>query len=158
MASFKKLKGLYHKLIHSHATPEEVAQGFALGIFISLTPTIGIQTLLAIGMAALLKKNEIAAIVGVWLTNPLTFLPIYFFTYRLGHLFLGEVSPKPLKPEGIVDFFHIGGDLLIPLWLGGFTVGIVAAVISYYMARWFYPYLKKKSAVLKHKIEEKLHH
>ncbi len=70
-------------------TPDEIAKGFALGVFVGLTPTMGIQIPIAIVVAMLLKKNKIAAAIGVWVTNPLTAPFIYAFEYEMGRILLG---------------------------------------------------------------------
>ena len=137
-------KKLVLNLILSHASPEEVAQGFALGTFISMTPLLGLHTLLAVIAAALLKKNEIATILGAWVVNPLTLFPIYYFTYRMGHLILGTPHSKELRPESIKDFFHIGANLMRPLWIGGLFVGLISAIVGYYLMLWLYPLIKAK--------------
>lgn len=140
----EKIKAYFSKLLHSHASPEEVAQGFALGVFISMTPTLGLHMVLAIVFAAILKKNEIAAFMGVWVVNPLTMFPIYYFIYRTGRLVLGKISPVGLKPESIRDFFHLSGDILFPLWVGGIIVGLISALLGYYAVKWAYPGLKSR--------------
>lgn len=137
-------KKLFQKLIFSHAETDDVAQGFALGVFISMTPLLGLHTLLAVIVAAFFKKNEVAAILGAWLVNPLTLFPIYYFTYRVGHLILGTAHHRELRPESIKDFFHIGTELIRPLWIGGLAVGLISALISFYLVTWLYPAFRAK--------------
>ena len=67
---------LYLRFIRLRGTAEEVARGMALGVFIGLTPTMGIQMPLAFFFAMLLKENKIAAVIGVWISNPMTAIPI----------------------------------------------------------------------------------
>lgn len=143
MKPLQKLKSLYHSLIHSHATPEEVAWGFALGIFVAMTPTLGLHTIIVIALAALLKKNEIAAVIGVWVVNPVTLFPVFYFIYKVGLWILREPARRELRPESLTDFFHLGGKLVAPLWAGGIVVGLISALVSFYLVKWIYPYLRK---------------
>ena len=147
-----KIKHYYTALIHSHATPEEVAGGVALGVFISMTPALGLHMILAAGFAALFKKNTIAAALGTWVVNPLTLFPIYYFTHRLGQVIMREPQDKIFRPDSIKDFFHLGGELMAPLWLGGVVVGLVAAILSYFAVKGLYPVLKRKKKTIKDKL------
>ncbi|MBI4410911.1 MAG: DUF2062 domain-containing protein [Deltaproteobacteria bacterium] len=149
-----KIKHYYNALIHSHATPEEVAGGFALGVFVSMTPTLGLHMILAAGFAALFKKNAIAAALGTWVTNPLTLFPVYYFTHRVGQTMMGESRLKILRPDSIRDLFHMGKEIFIPLLLGGILVGLLAAFVSYFFVKRLYPILKKKKKELIAKIHE----
>lgn len=157
MALLKKAKALYDKLLHSQATTREVAGGFAVGIFIAMTPTLGLHTFLAVGLAALFKKNKIASVIGCWVVNPATLFPIFYFIYRVGHWVLGTSHVRRLRPESIKDFFHLGGEIIVPLWTGSLVVGTVSAVISYYVIKWGYPILKKQKEQIKNRLEKKFH-
>lgn len=141
----KKLKELYHKLIHSHASPEEVAWGFAIGVFIAMTPTLGLHMLIAIALCAVLKKNEIATILGTWVVNPLTIFPCYWLTFKVGLLFLGRPLEQEITTRALTDIFHLGGKILLPLWIGGVVVGILSALLSYLLVLKIYPFLRDRA-------------
>lgn len=155
LTKWKKFRDIFDKLIISHATPKEVAQGFALGVFIAMTPTAGLHTALAFLFAAFLRQNKMAAMIGTLLTNPLTLVPFYYCTYKVGGWFVRKPDPSSFSPESIQDFFHLGGDLLIPLWIGGVIVGLVLAVISYYLVLYSYPLLRKKRSQLQQTLEKR---
>lgn len=133
-----RIKKYYQKLLHSHASTEEVAQGMALGVFISFTPMLLIHVPLGIFLAAILKKNEIATMIGVWVSNPLTMVPLYYATYKVG-IWVLRMEPVPFGPESMKSFFTIGGDILMPLWAGGVIVGLIAALVSYWLTKKIYP-------------------
>jgi hypothetical protein len=126
---------LFQRLLRIHGTPREVALGFALGIFISLTPTFGIQMLIAFLLATFLKWNRISAIIGVFLSNPLTAPFIYTGTYLAGLTFWPY--PAPPFPGQVISltFFkelvQQTPDLLIIMSIGGAIIGIPAALLSY---------------------------
>lgn len=142
--NIKKIRHYYHELLLSHATPTDVAYGFALGVFISITPTLGLHMVLAIALAAVFKKNKIAAIIGAWVNNPLTIFPIYYYAYRLGEWVLRDPRPKNLRPESLKDVFHLSKELMIPLWIGGILLGLITAIVAYYLVLWIYPRLKQR--------------
>lgn len=61
-----------------------LARGVAVGLFIGLTPTVGVQTLLMLGAAVALRANFPAAFIASWINNPLTFAPLYLGFHGLG--------------------------------------------------------------------------
>lgn len=76
-------------------SPEAIGLGIAIGIFVGFSPLMGFQMLIAIFLATFMYANRPAAMAAVWITNPLTFLPIYIFTYRVGKCLL----PGPEERE-----------------------------------------------------------
>lgn len=145
---FKKLFLQIRKLLSQHATKKDIAGGFAIGTFLALTPTMGGQSIIALVFARLFKKNELAALIAVWITNPLTFIPIYYLNYKLGVWILPESFSK-MPIESFKEIFSsfdqllaVGGQILIPLWLGSLIVACFFTVLGYYFALWFYPKAK----------------
>src|SRR5262249_11421477 len=57
-------------LLHHHVEPARLAAAVALGVFIGLTPFYGLQTVLAIVLAGLLRLNITAAVVATQISNP----------------------------------------------------------------------------------------
>lgn len=115
----------------------------------AFTPTIGIQGLLALAIATLLNVNRPVAVVLTWLTNPITIPPVYAFTYYLGSFFwsgpgiaaatramreaAGELASLDLLAlRAQLDvLLGLGIDIFVPMWIGGFLVGGLAAAIAY---------------------------
>lgn len=73
-----------------------VALGVALGIFFGLLIPVA-QIPLSVGAAVLLRANVPAAAVSTLITNPLTFGPLYYAAYKLGHWITGapQLAPPP---------------------------------------------------------------
>ncbi len=148
---FKKIRHYYHELLLSHATPTDVAYGFAFGIFITMTPTLGLHTILAIALATFFRRNKVAAIIGAWVNNPFTIFPIFYYTYRLGQWVLRR-PPHILRPESLKDIFHLSRGLITPLWIGGVVVGLISSILGYYLVLWIYPRLKQRVEELRKEI------
>ena len=51
----------YNRFIRLHGSPEAIAWGAAVGFFFAMTPTMGIQTYLAVPIAALFRISKVAA-------------------------------------------------------------------------------------------------
>jgi uncharacterized protein (DUF2062 family) len=124
--------------------PYAIALGASIGTFIAFTPTIGIQTFLAFFGATLFRVSRPAAIIPVWISNPLTIGPIFTFTYWVGmRLWPGGGSGFELFQPAEVYATGVGvmgvttaavqysGNLLLTLIVGGCAVGLFCAVITY---------------------------
>lgn len=119
------------RFVRLRGAPDEIAKGVALGIFIGMTPTMGLQMPIAIACAYLLKENRLAAALAVWVTNPLTAPFIYVLQYETGRILLGmeRVSfPAEFTLEALVG---LGGLVVAPLCLGSLIYGILSAYLAY---------------------------
>lgn len=129
---------LYERFIRIHGTPKEIALGFALGLFIAFSPTMGLQIALAVFFASIFKWNKYAAAIAVWVTNPFTAPFIYGLTYIIGAKLIGANHP-----------FHLSGDfdwgmlmrmlqkspgIMVSLFVGGIVVGLPVAFLGYYLS------------------------
>ena len=68
---------IVHKVLRLDDTPHRIALGVAIGFFVTWTPTIGIQMILVVALATLLKANKLVGVPFVWISNPFTIVPIY---------------------------------------------------------------------------------
>lgn len=118
--SLRALRERVLALLHLDDPPWRVALALALGVFISFTPFLGFQTLLALLVAAIARLNAAVLVTGTWLNLP-WFMP---FVYA-GALKLGAV----LLP----DLHGIGGWSLA-LLIGTTLLGLGAAVVTYVIA------------------------
>jgi len=156
--SFKRAYGRFLKI---RGSPREIALGFALGLFIGMTPTIGFQMPIAVFFAALFKWNKIAAAVAVWITNPLTAPFIYSFSYVVGAKILGfKIAPKLLTGLDFSTLKEAGAKILLATTVGGVIVGVPLALLGYYLAfsavHGYQTKLKHRVAAKKEKIAEKI--
>src|SRR5690606_36031974 len=63
--------------------------GLAIGMYVTFLPLIGIQMVLSVCLAWLFRANKLVGGPLVWISNPLTIIPIYFPCYWLGCQLLG---------------------------------------------------------------------
>ena len=122
--------------------PDDIAKGFALGIFVGMTPTLGFQMAIAVFFAFLLRENKIAAALGVWITNPITAAPIYALEYESGRRLLG-MEPLQFPEELTLETMKaLGWDLMVPLLFGSLIYAVVCSLIAYALVLRFIPYFK----------------
>lgn len=121
-----------------------IALGTAIGMFIALTPTVGIQMLMVVCLAfvtrPLFRFNQIASLITVYISNPLTIVPIYWFDYKIGTYFVGgSLTQKDfariLEFEGFSGWWETVTQLLLevgsPLIIGSLIVGSFFGLITY---------------------------
>lgn len=128
----------YERFLKIRGTPREIALGFALGLFVGMSPTLGFQMAIAVFLAALFQWNKISAAVGVWISNPVTVPVIYPVTYLLGAKVVGidEIHPFP-KNMDMSRFLEMLGstpEIISLMTLGGVIIGIPLAVTGYFFA------------------------
>jgi len=134
--AYRRLYRAWYRLVTLRSSPERIAAGFALGIFLAYMPIVG-QTALAIGLASLLRINPLAAAVGVFLTNPFTAGPIFMWCHALGRMVLGESSAALRPPAGKtwLDFIWGSVGVLGVTALGGMMMGLVSAIPAYFIGK-----------------------
>jgi len=132
------LQRAYGRFLKIRGRPREIALGFSLGLFLGILPILGVQIILSVFFAALFKWNKLSAVVGVWITNPLTAPFVYGITYLVGARLLGTGNHFPVNGEQGFSMIH---DILIKapevLWammVGGIVLGLPVAVLGYYMS------------------------
>ncbi len=110
-------------------TQESVSAGFAIGVFIALTPTIGVQIPLIILAALCMRVNIPVAIAVSWITNPLTAPVIYPLQYRLGLWLSG--TPDANELTGFTGMLRIFFRYAMPLWVGSLLSATFCSLLGY---------------------------
>jgi uncharacterized protein (DUF2062 family) len=68
-------------LWRQEGTPGQRARGLAAGVFCGCYPFFGLQIFLSVGVASVVRGNHLLAAAGTLVSNPLTYLPLYWFNY-----------------------------------------------------------------------------
>lgn len=103
-----------------------LARAIGIGLFCSMLP-IPLQTIPAAILAIPARANIPVAAACVWISNPLTWIPIYYFNYRVGvYLTGGEAHPGEFSLANT-------GHILLELWLGSVVVGLVVGFVGYWV-------------------------
>ncbi len=111
-----------------HLNRRSVAGAVALGMFVMYLPPLG-QILIAAAGAIALRVNLPISVTLVWITNPFTIPPMYYFSYRVGSWILG-VPTQPFSVEYWLEWRN-WLDVLAPLTIGGLVCGGVCAALGY---------------------------
>lgn len=122
-----------------HINRHSLAGAAFIGIFSAFLP-IPMQMVVAAILAVRFKCNLPLSVVLVWITNPLTMAPVFYFTYRVGAWMLGE--PGHL-PENVT--FSWLFEQLVPLWLGSLLTGLLLATSAWGLVKliWRFSVVRK---------------
>jgi hypothetical protein len=147
MALFRMLR--YHWLIFRRLQedPRRIAAGMALGVFIGITPTIPLHTVIVLSLAALLRVSPVTAFIGIQIGNPLTIVPIYIASYKIGQFLLYHgkplVFPETFSFKAWMDVLWQGG---VALQVGGVILAIPPAIVSYFVTLWIVQRYRRRKA------------
>jgi uncharacterized protein (DUF2062 family) len=112
-----------------HLNRRSVTRAVSIGLFVAFIPTPGQMPLAAIA-AIWARANLPVSVSMVWLTNPLTMGPIFFFTYKVGTWLLGG----PIQEiEFEATWQWLQTKLLVvwqPFLLGSLVVGLVVSLLG----------------------------
>lgn len=132
----KILRYIYYRFVRLHGKPREVAMGMAIGLVVGMTPTMGIQMLIAVALAAAFGHSKIAAGLGAWISNPLTAVPLYLTTYRVGKCTLAALG-YPLHGMGSSQEFQNFMAQLTTSGLALSTIQTYGWAAFWHESRWF---------------------
>ncbi len=123
----------YHflKVLRLRDQPHKVALGFALGVLVGFTPTIPIQTYLAVGLAFIFRGSAIAAAAAVWISNPLTLAAFYYAEFVVGRWIVGSEMTFHLANHSIFTLVKQTGEALWLMMIGGIAMGLPAGFVAY---------------------------
>ena len=130
-----KVREFFIHLKKLQGDPHYIAMGMAIGVFVGFTPTLPFHTIIAIILAFILRGSKPAAIISVWVGNPLTIPFFYFGSYKVGMFIHGNSSPFDIKYESITKLLDLGLDVTLAMVTGGVIIGILPAIATYFITR-----------------------
>ena len=112
-------------------TPGQRARGIAAGVFSGCLPLFGLQSLIGLAIAKILRGNSLLAVGSTLISNPITYLPIYWFNYIIGcFLMRKEHLIKEFYPINLSTIINQGWEICSKLIVGSIFVGVIAGGIS----------------------------
>lgn len=158
--SHPHLKKIFGTLLHDpnllHLNRRSVSGAFFIGLFMAFVP-LPTQMIFAAAAAILLRVNLPISVGLVWLTNPITMPPIFYFCYKVGAWLLHtpiahqnfELSWEWLSTQ--MD------EIWAPFLLGCFICGMISAVLGAVLVRllWRFHTIKQwKARKLKRQVSK----
>lgn len=140
------LRYLYLRFIRLRGHPHELALGIAFGIFAGSMPILPFQIAVAVLLALIFKGSKIAAALGTWISNPLNWYFLYYYSYKIGAAILqldqtnGVFSSVMASVHNQEDGWIIagkimdaGGCMIAAFLIGGLVLGFIIAPPSYFI-------------------------
>ncbi|MES9961751.1 MAG: DUF2062 domain-containing protein [Sedimenticola sp.] len=129
---------VFGKLLHDpnlwHMNRRSVSGAFAVGLFWSFIP-MPFQMIAAAATAIPARVNLPISVALVWISNPLTMPPMFYFNYLVGALFVGNGAEAADFEMTLEWFSQSMGQIWQPLYLGSLICGIIAALLGYAVMR-----------------------
>lgn len=141
----RQVRSFSWRILHVRGTPQYIARGLAAGVFAGLFPLFGLQTIVGVALATLLKGNKLMAAAGTWISNPLTYVPILLFNFQIGRWLL-NFEHLTFTTEAITDwqtFVEVGTEFIVALFTGCFVVGLLCAIACYFVSIPLIRYLRR---------------
>lgn len=113
-----------------HLNRNSLAGGTAVGLFTAFLP-VPMQMLIAAAFAILFRVNLPLSMSLVWITNPFTMPPVFFFAYRIGCALLGQTPNHAAFHFSLEWMTSMIDYIWQPLLLGCLTLAIVSAGLGY---------------------------
>lgn len=126
-----------------HLNRQSVARAVLIGLFLAFIP-LPTQMLMAACAALWFKANLPVSVGLVWITNPLTFAPMFYAAYRVGAWLLG-IPPESADHLTIEWVWSLLSNGWQPLILGSLVCGLVSAICGYFtvIGLWHWQVVKR---------------
>jgi len=129
-AGFGILSRLLEDPFLLHLNRRSVAGGVAVGLFVAFLPMPG-QMAVAALLAVLLRVNLIISVVLVWISNPITIPPMFYFSYVVGTWLLGSPVVHTAFEPTLAWVIHEFTQIWRPLLLGSLAIGTLVSLAGY---------------------------
>lgn len=129
--------------------PHRIALAFAMGVFMGISPLLGLHYIGGVLLAMLFRLNKLVAIIGISVNNPWTIVPISTFCVWVGTKLLGIKQVLPEVDWGSISLTSIVKQftsldnlmnmineiwpLLSAFFVGSFLICTLAAIVSYFI-------------------------
>lgn len=126
-------------MVRDPLPPEDIAAGWALGVFVGCAIPFGLQLIISIPLAMMMRVSKIGATLGTLITNPVTIFFIYpaqtFVVNKL--LFGGSLTYSRLAETEWTwaAVRRLGAEVMASFFLGGFLLAIVMTPIAYFTVK-----------------------
>jgi uncharacterized protein (DUF2062 family) len=135
--SLKFLGTLLHDPNILHLNRRSVAGAFSVGLFFAFVPVPFQMVLAAIG-AIVARVNLPISVALVWITNPLTMPPIFYFAYKVGTWILNTPIQNVEFQLSFEWLMQELGLIWQPFLLGCLVCGIGFAMLGNVLMRLFW--------------------
>ena len=118
-----------------HLNRHSVAGALATGLFMAFVP-VPFQMALAAAVAIALRVNLPLSVVTVWLSNPATIPPIFYFCYLVGAWTIDAPPDADFACELSFHWLmHSLGNIWQPFLLGCLIMSVTSSIFGYFFVQ-----------------------
>ncbi len=118
-----------------HFNRRSASGAFAVGLFMAWVP-VPFQMLLAAVGAIIFRVNLPLSVALVWVSNPLTMPPLFYFAYLVGAWMLGDHGVSHIAFELSYEWLATElGAIWQPFLLGCFIMGVSSSLLGFLTIR-----------------------
>ena len=144
-------KDKFRAIFQVNEPPHRIALAFAMGVFMGISPLLGLHYIGAVLLAMLFRLNKLVSIIGVSVNNPWTIGPISAFCVLVGAKLFGinKVLPEVdwdsisfssiimnfTSLENITNMINDLWPLLSAFFVGSFIICTISSIASYFIIR-----------------------
>jgi len=156
LKTHRLLRYYYLRFIRLRGDPHELALGMSFGIFTGMMPIMPFQMALSVALALVFKGSKITAALGTWISNPLNWYFLYYFSYKLGAWILSmegysaifttimDMVRSEVESMVIVEkILESGGLMATAFLLGGVIMGAAVALPSYFVFLYIFKRIRR---------------
>ena len=136
----RKVLKLYARIVREKADTGYIARGWAIGMFCGCFVPFGLQLLISIPAAFIMRGSKIGATLGTLLTNHVTIFFIYPLQCYVGDRLMGgrlsweqikEVMASVLEKQSFESLFELGWHLTLAFFIGGAILTAIMTPLTY---------------------------
>lgn len=124
-------------MVRDPLPPEDVAGGWALGMFVGCAVPFGFQLIVSVPLAMMMRVSKVGATLGTLITNPVTIFFIYpAQTWVMYNLLFGHRELPEMPTEWTWAAVRaLGIDVLASFLLGGLVLALILSPVTYFVVR-----------------------
>lgn len=154
----RTFKYFWLKFLRLRGNPQSLAWGTAIGVLVGISPTMPLHTVSILFLTFVSRTSTIAALTSsVMVCNPLTYVPIYYFSLVIGN----AVTPYEIswqKMKSVLDIllsgqsfstslhavFSLGYEACVVMVIGGLVLALPFTILSYFLSLKLFITIHKK--------------
>jgi uncharacterized protein len=133
----RALRYYYLRLVRIDDSPEKIARGVALGVFLGVFPTFGLGLILAVVLASRMHANKAAALLGSVIMNPFTAPLFWALSAAVGAAAFGVDREAILEVARDFEsnWAHLFGWLGLAYVVGNVIVSVACTAVAFFLTR-----------------------
>ena len=161
----RALKLLYIKIVRDKGTPDYIARGWALGLFVGCVVPVFCQLIVSVPLSFVFRCSKVGAVGGTFITTPPTAIFIYPVQCFIGSWLLASpislqemrtATAQMTQNADYSSFIAMGGKVISAFFAGGLLWAAIMTPVTYFgVKKMVISYRRFKQERLKNKMAVK---